>query len=245
MAGTTKSVPFSVFRFDPRKDEEPHYQDYDVPVEDGWTVLQAVIYIKEQLDGTLGVRYSCRSGICGSDGMVINGMSRLACKTQIAYELQRRGRITLEPLRNLPILRDLAVRQDVFFEKFKAVSPWLINEEEPPEGARPMIMSDQDFGAVSNASDCILCQICYSECPMEGIDQSFVGPAALARAYRFEADPRDHGTNERMEVLDDQYGVWRCHTAFRCTEACPKGIDITWDIQQLKNKATRRRLGLH
>lgn len=238
-----ETVTFKVFRFDPEVDQEPRYEMYEVPYYKGMVVLTALIYIKENLDGSIAYRASCRSGICGSDGVLINGRSQLACKTQVQSEV-RGQEVVLEPLRNLAVLKDLVVDQTPFWQKLRAVSPWLINEETPPEQERRMVLPEKQFDEISKASDCISCQICYSECPIEAEDSGYLGPAALVKAYRFEADPRDHGSKTRQAVLESQNGIWRCHTVFACADACPKEINNTWAIQQLKKKATLRKFGL-
>lgn len=235
-------VTYKVFRYDPSQDSEPRWDVFDVPVEPGDAVLAGLMRIREDQDGTLAFRASCRAGICGSDGMVINGRSRLACKTQVAAMADRDGVVTVEPLRNLPYVKDLVVDQTRFWDKFEAVDPWVMPADAPPEKERLMTLPQAEFDLLSKASDCIFCQICYSECPINGIDRGFLGPQALIKAYRFEFDPRDDGIRDRVPALDSVDGVWRCRTIFNCTESCPKGIPITHGIQLLKRKLVSERV---
>ncbi|PSR34058.1 MAG: succinate dehydrogenase iron-sulfur subunit [Sulfobacillus benefaciens] len=230
------SRTFRIFRYDPVKDPAPYWSLFTVNVEQGDSVLTGLMKIREELDGSLAFRASCRSGICGSDGMVINGRSRLACKTQV--DDMGHGEVVIEPLRNLPYLKDLVVDQTPFWDKFESVMPWLHESttEPVPETERRMTLAEDAFDDLSKASDCIFCQICYAECPVNGLDRAFIGPQALIKAFRFEADPRDVGTNERVPILDQPDGVWRCRTTFNCTVSCPKGIPITKDIQSLKRE---------
>lgn len=229
-------ILFQVMRYDPRRDVEPYWAEYHVPVDDGDTVLMALMRIREDIDGTLAFRASCRSGICGSDGMVINGRSRLACKTQVAPMVSAKGRVVLEPLRNLRYVKDLVVDQTPFWQKFQRVEPYLMPDEPPPARERRMAMPQAEFDLLSKASDCIFCEICYSECPINGVDRGFLGPQALIKAFRFEFDPRDDGAASRYAPLSNVEGAWRCRTTFNCTDSCPKGIPITEGIQRLKKK---------
>lgn len=206
--------------------------------------MAALMQVREEQDGSVAFRASCRSGICGSDGMVINGWPRLACKTQIAAVLDKRNAVRLEPLYNLPCLKDLVVDQTPFWDKFQAIFPWVIADPDAaiPEQERRMMMADEDFEMLSKSSDCIFCQICYAACPIVGLDEDFLGPQALIKAYRFEADSRDHGTKMRQPVLDNPQGVWPCRTTFNCTDACPKGIPITRGIEVIKRALVREEL---
>lgn len=239
------TVIFRVFRYNPVTDEKPYWALYPVPVEPGDPVLMGLMRIREEQDGSLAFRASCRSGICGSDAMVIAGRSRLACKTQIADVLNGEREVVVEPLRNLPYVKDLVVDQTRFWDKFEQVHPWLHEDPEshPPTTERLMQLPEQDFDDVSKASDCIFCAICYSECPVNGMDRAFLGPQALIKAFRFEADPRDHGTGQRAPILNNQEGVWKCRTTFNCTLSCPKGIPITKGIQALKREMLTVGLG--
>lgn len=235
---TDAAVTFRVFRYNPVTDEKPYWALYSVLVEPGDPVLMGLMRIREEQDGSLAFRASCRSGICGSDAMVIAGQSRLACKTQILQALDGNREVVVEPLRNLPYVKDLVVDQTRFWDKFEAIAPWLHEDPETPVpvAERLMQLPESEFDDVSKASDCIFCQICYSECPVNGMDRAFLGPQALIKAFRFEADPRDYGTASRTPVLNHPEGVWQCRTTFNCTLSCPKGIPITKGIQALKRE---------
>lgn len=239
-----ETVHVEVRRFNPDDEKGPFWQGYEVPVASGDVVLAALMRIREEQDGTLAFRASCRSGICGSDGMVINGWPRLACKTQVADARDKKGTIRIEPLYNLSCIKDLVVDQTPFWVKFESIMPWLMPDphEPEPEKERRMQLDPEHFEILSKASDCIFCQICYAACPIVGLDDNFIGPQALIKGYRFEADPRDEGSRERMPVLGNVEGVWRCRTVFNCTEACPKGIPITRGIQVLKHGLVREEL---
>lgn len=235
------TVTLDIKRYNPEMDGEAHWQTFQVAVEEGDPVLAALMRIREEQDGSLAFRASCRSGICGSDGMVINGWPRLACKTQVQDMVGPDRVIRIQPLYNLPCIKDLVVDQSPFWDQFRRIFPWLMPdpEEAVPETERRMTLPQEEFDMLSKASDCIFCQICFAACPIVGIDPEFLGPQALIKAYRFEADPRDDGAAERFPVLDNPEGVWRCRTVFNCTEACPKGIPITRGIQALKRRMVR------
>jgi succinate dehydrogenase / fumarate reductase iron-sulfur subunit len=202
-------------------------------------VLDALIKVKE-MDGTLAFRKSCAHGVCGSDGMIINGQERLACKTLIQDVAEGDGAvITVEPLKHLPVLRDLIVEQDEFFRRWRKVKPFLINNEPVEEKER--VQSQQERVAFDDPTKCILCASCYSACPiLHGENAHFIGPAAIAQAARFALDSRDRGFEERIEVLDHPDGVWACNNHFQCTRVCPRGIKITKNINLTKRKIGRK-----
>lgn len=226
-------VTFKIFRYDPEKEgDEPHYKSYKVQTSPGMTVLDALNEIKWQQDGTLTYRRSCRSGICGSCAMKIHGINQLACETQI--ELMKKSEVVIDPLPGFKHLKDLAVDMDPFFEHLARIKPYLINDEPPPD--RERIQSPEDFKKISDPVACILCMSCTSSCPSFWADPEYVGPAALYKAYRYVFDTRDQGAEERMEILDNKHGLWRCHTIFNCMDACPKRLKITHGISLLKRK---------
>ncbi|MGE5619667.1 MAG: succinate dehydrogenase iron-sulfur subunit [Sphingomonadaceae bacterium] len=232
-----------VWRFDPKVDDEPYFQTYQVPVAQGMTVLQGLFYVTDRLDGSLAYRSCCRAGVCGSCAMFINGAYRLACETQIGWFPD--GQITIGPLPRLKVIKDLVVDLEPFFAKYELIKPYLINNSKPPEKER--LQSPKDRRKLNEVIDCILCASCYSSCPtvwMSEEEDGYLGPAALTKAWRFVADSRDEGTKERMEVVASEHGLWRCHTAFNCVEACPKKINCTDAIQNLKKKAILGKFGI-
>jgi succinate dehydrogenase / fumarate reductase iron-sulfur subunit len=237
------TATLKVWRFDPQADAEPYYQSYQVPVTKGMTVLQGLFHVTDRLDGSLSYRFCCRAGVCGSCAMYINGAYRLACETQIG--LFPDGQITIGPLPRLRVIKDLVVDLEPFFAKYEMIKPYLINNSRPPEKER--YQSPKDRKKLNEMIDCILCASCYSSCPtvwMSEEKDGYLGPAALTKAWRFVADSRDEGTKERMEVIASENGLWRCHTAFNCVEACPKHINPTEAIQNLKKKAIMGKFGI-
>ena len=198
----------------------------------GMTVLEAIFEVLEKQDGSIAFRYACRGAICGSCAMFINGSHRLACGTQVTS--LNTTEITISPLPHLPLIKDLAVDMTPFFDNYEAIKPYLIANTPPPEKER--LQSPDQRKAIDEAIDCILCGICYSSCPVVWTNKDYLGPSALLKAYRFVADSRDEGLKERLATVGTEKGVWRCHTIFNCSEACPKGINPTNAIQQLKKR---------
>lgn len=227
---------FRIFRFDPDRDKEPRYREYQVECPKGSTVLDALNQIKWKQDGTLSYRRSCRHGICGSCAMTINGKNNLACESQVE---NLKGIIWVEPLRSFPIIKDLIVDMDPFLDKLKAIKPYFIAGTPPTDKER--LQSPEERKLLDGSYECILCGCCTSSCPSFWADKDFLGPAALLKAYRFIFDSRDEGTQERLVILDNKHGLWRCHTIFNCAEACPKGLNPTWAISKLKQKVIREK----
>ncbi len=225
-------VVLKIYRFDPSKDRKSYYKEYPVKVHPGMTILDALNEIKWEQDGTLTYRKSCRSGICGSCAMKIHGLNSLACETQI--EPMKKKKIVVDPLPGFKVLKDLSVDMDPFYRHLESVKPYLINEELPP--ARERIQSQEDFKQIVDPIACILCGACTSSCPSYWYDQEYLGPAAIYKAYRYIFDTRDKGFRDRIEVLDNRHGLWRCHTIFNCMDACPKKLKITHGISLLKRK---------
>ena len=226
-------ILLKIKRFNPESDEKPYVQEYTLDADPNDRLLDALMHIKRFQDGTLGFRKSCAHGVCGSDAMRINGKDGLACKTLIKDVADNDGdAITIEPLQYLPVQRDLIVDQEAFFNKFRAVKPYLINDELPEEGEH--IQSQEARMVFDDTTNCILCASCYSACPIPADHPAFLGPAAIAQAYRFLADSRDEGFVERLPVLDDPDGVWPCKNHFKCTRSCPRSILITKRINQTK-----------
>jgi len=230
---------FRVHRFDPTKDARPYYKEYVVPIEEAYTLLDVLGYIKGNLDGSLSYRRSCRHGICGSCAMTVNGHNRLACETQIK-DLKGK-RIEVEPLRTFPVIRDLVVDMAEFYDRYEAVKPYLITRKPPPSD-KERYQSPEDRRLLDGSYECILCGCCTSSCPSFWYDREFLGPAALLKAYRFVFDSRDADMGERLMIINDPHGLWRCHTIFNCVEACPKSLNPTSAISALKREVVKRRV---
>jgi succinate dehydrogenase / fumarate reductase iron-sulfur subunit len=227
-------VDLRIKRFDPEKDERPHWEDFRVTVEESDRVLDALHQVRWYQDGSLAFRRSCAHGVCGSDAMVINGENRLAC---VLLVRDVGSKITVEPLRGLPVLKDLVVDMDAFFAQYRKVMPWLVNEADPGESER--LQSPEQRARFDDTTKCILCAACTTSCPIYWANETYVGPAAIVNAHRFIFDSRDEAGETRLEVLDEQSGVWKCRTAFNCTDACPRGIKVTEAIQEVKRAIVR------
>jgi succinate dehydrogenase / fumarate reductase iron-sulfur subunit len=226
--GSKVTVHLRVKRFDPEVDLKPHFAEYTIEMRPSDTVLSALHAIKWQLDGTLSFRRSCAHGVCGSDAMMINGVNRLACVTLI----QAVGNeIIIEPVRGLPVIKDLIVDMEPFFEQYRSVMPYLINDDDP--GYTERKQSPEERARFDDTTKCILCGACSTSCPIYW-GGNYVGPAALVNAHRFVFDSRDRATKERLELLATRTGVFGCRTSFNCTEACPRGIQVTEAIEELK-----------
>jgi succinate dehydrogenase / fumarate reductase iron-sulfur subunit len=227
-------ITLEIQRFDPERDATPRLQTFEADAEPTDRLLSVLVDIKEHQDPTLGFRKSCAHGVCGSDAMRINGKERLACKTLIRDVLpEDGGPIRVEPLNHLPVERDLLVNQDQFFEKFVSVKPYFINDEPPPDKERRQ--SPADHKKIDDASNCILCESCYSACPvLDEENPDFVGPAAAVAATRFNNDSRDCGNPHREAIVDSPNGLWACQSHFECTRVCPRGIKITKHINLAK-----------
>jgi succinate dehydrogenase / fumarate reductase, iron-sulfur subunit len=225
-------------RFNPDADSAPQYRDYPVDVDPSGRVLDAILYVKNHIDPTLAVRKSCAHGVCGSDAMRINGVERLACKTLIKELASEDGAIILlEPLRSMPVQRDLMVDQAAFFEKYRSTRPFLIPAA--PVAIRERLQSPRDRARFDDPTKCILCGACYSACPViTNKNPRFIGPAAAVQAARFNFDNRDKGIGERIGVLDSPDGAWACENHFNCTNVCPRGIKVTKSINETKRAIT-------
>lgn len=236
-AAGTISVPFDVYRFDPARDREPRYVRYTLDVAPHTPVLTALLRIRAEIDPSLTLRYSCRSAICGSCAMVVNSKSRLACQTHVGPEFERHGRVVIDPMRNLPVVRDLVVGMDRFWGNYKKLEPHLIPDPDHPmpEGA-PNPMTPAEVDRFVETPRCIACGACYSACPAVEADPEFPGPMALAKLYRFVVDPRDGGTRERLLNIQTN-GLWLCLRCHLCTEACPKDVAPSERIRDLKEMA--------
>ena len=232
-------------RYDPEHDRAPHWESYQVDLEEGDRVLDALHRVRWHQDGSLGFRRSCAHGVCGSDAMVVNGENRLAC-VLLAEDVG--PRIRVEPLRGLPVLKDLIVDMEPFFAAYRSMKPWLVNEPslvgDEPEGeaAGPgeRLQSPEQRERYDDTTKCILCAACTTSCPVFWANDSYVGPAAIIGAHRFVFDSRDQATEERLARLDGRDEAWACRTAFSCTEACPRGIHVTAAIQEVKRALIRK-----
>jgi succinate dehydrogenase iron-sulfur subunit len=227
------NITLRIKRFNPETHDEPRYQNFIVEVAPNERILDALMRIKRFQDGTLGFRKSCAHGVCGSDAMRIDGKDRLACKTLVKDVASKEGEtILIEPLRHLPVQRDLIVDQTAFFKRYRLVKPFLINEELPAE--RERLQSPKERMAFDDATNCILCSACFSACPVLEENPAFLGPSAVVQAFRFLKDSRDKGFDERLPVLDGPNGVWPCQNHFECTRVCPRAIKITKRINETK-----------
>lgn len=230
-------VTVKIRRFNPELDSEPHWQSFQVEALSTDRVLNLLFQIKGYQDGTLTFRRSCAHGVCGSDAMRINGVNRLACKV-LVRDLP--DEITVEPIKGLPLEKDLVVNMEPFFEAYRAVKPFLITHGNQP--TREYLQSPKQRARFDDTTKCILCAACTTSCPVYWTDGSYFGPAAIVNAHRFIFDSRDEGSDERLEILNDREGVWRCRTTFNCTEACPRGIEVTKAISEVKKALLYRRV---
>jgi succinate dehydrogenase / fumarate reductase iron-sulfur subunit len=223
-------VTMRIFRYNPEADKKPHYETYELEAEPTDRVLDLLEYVKGNYDGTLSFRRSCAHGVCGSDGMRINGHNRLACKV-LVHDLGS-DKILVEPMLGLPVIKDLIVDMDPFFEHYRSVLPYLINDDPAPKQER--LQSPEQRERFDDTTKCILCACCTTSCPSFWANEQYVGPAAIVNAHRFIYDSRDQAGAERLRILNNQFGVYRCHTIFNCTEACPREIQITRAIGEVK-----------
>ncbi|MET9655823.1 succinate dehydrogenase iron-sulfur subunit [Streptomyces sp. NPDC006510] len=232
------TVTLRIRRFNPEVSDEVQWQDFQISIDPKERVLDALHKIKWETDGTLTFRRSCAHGICGSDAMRINGKNRLACKTLIK-DINPEKPITVEAIKGLTVLKDLVVDMDPFFQAYRDVMPFLITKGNEP--TRERLQSAEDRERFDDTTKCILCAACTSSCPVFWNDGQYFGPAAIVNAHRFIFDSRDEGGEQRLEILNDRDGVWRCRTTFNCTDACPRGIEVTKAIQEVKRALITRR----
>ncbi len=230
-------VPLEVYRFAPGVDAAPTYRRYDLALTPHTPVLTALLKVRAELDPTLALRYSCRSAICGSCAMRINGKSRLACETPVGPELERHGRVVVEPMANQPVLRDLVVDQAPFWQEYERIEPHLkLDPRHPMPEGRPNPMTPAEVERFHDTPRCIACAACYSACPAVAADPAFPGPMALAKLYRFVVDPRDAARQDRLVRIQTE-GLWLCLRCHLCTEACPKDVRPSERIRDLKEMA--------
>ncbi|MDR3082151.1 MAG: succinate dehydrogenase iron-sulfur subunit [Streptomyces sp.] len=233
------TVTFRVRRFNPEVSAESTWEDFQLEIDPKERVLDGLHPIKWDLDGTLTFRRSCAHGICGSDAMRINGKNRLACKTLIK-DINPAKPITIEPIKGLTVLKDLVVDMEPFFQAYRDVMPFLITKD-TNEPTRERLQTAEDRERFDDTTKCILCAACTSSCPVFWNDGQYFGPAAIVNAHRFIFDSRDQAGEQRLEILNDKDGVWRCRTTFNCTDACPRGLEVTKAIAEVKRALITRR----
>jgi fumarate reductase iron-sulfur subunit len=235
MAETGKTVEIEILRYRPEQDEVPVLESYQVPFTDDMSVLQGLQYIKDHLDGTLSFRWSCRMAICGSCGMMIDGKPRLSCKTFLRNF--HRGKLRVEALAHFPIERDLVAGVDDFIVKLESIKPYLIAKEPRRLDDGEYLQTPHELELYEQFSSCINCMLCYAACPQYGLDSKFTGPGVLALLHRYNADSRDGGREQRMEIVNAEQGVWSCTAVGYCSEVCPKGVDPANAVNQNKTNS--------
>ena len=231
-------VRLKVFRYNPEKDKKPHYATYTLEVQPTDRVLDLLEHVKNYIDGTLSYRRSCAHGICGSDAMRINGRNRLACK--VLVKDVGGSKITVEPMLGLRVIKDMIVDMEPFFEHYRSVMPYFVNDDPPPK--RERLQSIEQRERFDDTTKCILCAACTTSCPSFWANDKYVGPAAIVNAHRFIFDSRDRAAGERLRILNEQMGVWSCRTAFNCTSACPRDIQVTQAIGEVKRAIATGRI---
>ena len=222
-------VKLRILRYNPEVDKKAHYEVYSIEAEENDQILDLLNRVKWYQDGTLSYRRSCGHGVCGSDAVRINGANRLACKV-LVKDVGRK--LTVEPLLGLPVIKDLIVDMEPFFDHYRSVMPYFVNDEPAPVRERPQ--SPEERARFDDTTKCILCAACTTACPSFWASGEYVGPAAVVQAHRFIYDSRDRAGAERLELLNDRMGVWRCHDIYNCTDACPREIDVTKALGEVK-----------
>jgi fumarate reductase iron-sulfur subunit len=225
-------ITLQVARYRPEQESEITFDEHEVPCPKDWVVLDGLNHIKDRIDGTLSYRWSCRMGICGSCGMTVNGEPKLTCATFLSDYAP--GPLRVEPLRNFPVIRDLIVDIGDFMRKLVRVKPWIVRQVEKPLTEGEYLQTPEELDEYKHYSMCINCMLCYSACPIYGLDTKFIGPAAIALAQRYNFDNRDQGAADRMDVLSEHEGIWGCTFVGECTKVCPKHVDPAGAIQRYK-----------
>ncbi len=226
------TVALTVARYRPENESEPTFQTYQVPFRKDWVILDALNYVKDRLDGSLSFRWSCRMGVCGSCGMKVNGTPKLTCAAFLSDHLP--GPVRVEPLDYFPVVRDLVVDLTDFVRKLTKVKPWIIRKQERTLAEGEYLQTPDQLDAYKQFSMCINCLLCYSACPIYGLEPSFIGPAVIALAQRYNLDSRDEGAAQRLGILSGKDGIWECTFVGECTKVCPKHVDPAGAIQQYK-----------
>ncbi len=229
-------ITLEVARYRPENESAISFQQYEVPCHKEWVVLDGLNYVKDQLDGTLTYRWSCRMGVCGSCGMNVNGEPKLTCATFLADYAP--GPVRVEPMTNFPVIRDLVVEIGDFMRKLTEVKPWIVRKEEKPLSEGEYRQTPSELEEYKQFSMCINCLLCYAACPIYGLEPDFIGPAAIALAQRYNLDGRDQGASERLEILSQHEGIWGCTFVGECTKVCPKDVDPAGAIQRYKLSAS-------
>ncbi len=231
-----RMITLEVFRYD--GDDAPHrFQEYEVPYHEHWVVLDALNWIKDEIDGTLTYRWSCRMGVCGSCGMMVNGVPKLTCAAFLKEYLP--GPVRVEPLTYFTVERDLVIDMERFLAKLQSVTPWIVREEERTIEEGEYLQSPNELASFKQYSMCINCMLCYAACPVAGAEEDFIGPAAMALAQRYNLDSRDQGEHLRADALASDEGSWGCTFVGECTEVCPKNVDPAGAIQRAKVESTK------
>ncbi|MGB7292346.1 MAG: succinate dehydrogenase/fumarate reductase iron-sulfur subunit [Thermodesulfobacteriota bacterium] len=235
---TEKTMELEILRYRPEQDQKPSFQTYVIPFKKEWVVLDAINHIKDHIDGSLSYRWSCRMGVCGSCGMMVNGVPKLTCAAFLKDYYPEKIRV--EPLNGFPIQRDLVIVMDDFINKLEEIKPWIIRKEGEEKSLEEgeYLQTPAELAAYKQYSMCINCMLCYAACPVYAIDNSFIGPAAIALAQRYNMDSRDQGRELRQEVIASNEGVWECTFVGECSEVCPKDVDPAAAIQRGKVSGT-------
>ena len=233
-----ETMKLEIFRYHPEKDNEPTFQTYEVPFLEDWVILDAINYIKDEIDGTLSYRWSCQMGVCGSCGMMINGVPKLSCAAFLKDYYP--DKIRVEPLTGFPVERDLIFQMDDFMTKLTEIQPYIIRnkDEEKPLDEGEYLQTPAELARFKPYSMCINCMLCYAACPVYALDSTFIGPAAIALGQRYNMDSRDQGRNARQELIASHEGIWECTFVGECSAVCPKDVDPAAAIQRAKVSST-------
>jgi len=233
-----ETMKLEIFRYHPEKENEPTFQTYEVPFLEDWVILDAINYIKDEIDGTLSYRWSCQMGVCGSCGMMINGVPKLSCAAFLKDYYP--DKIRVEPLTGFPVERDLIFQMDDFMTKLTEIQPYIIRNkgEEKPLDEGEYLQTPAELARFTPYSMCINCMLCYAACPVYALDSTFIGPAAIALGQRYNMDSRDHGRDARQELIASHEGIWECTFVGECSAVCPKDVDPAAAIQRAKVSST-------